>query len=99
MKTARLTRNEMEMLSTANGVTAKSRPMVGRATLTIVASMIDMNMAATNTTLTATFWLMRTSTASLFLASVSVAACAGRHRPSGPRLVCHMIRQAAPVGR
>jgi hypothetical protein len=33
--------------------------MVGSATLTIVASMIVMNMAATNTTLTASFWLIR----------------------------------------
>src|SRR6476620_11223484 len=31
--------------------------MVGRATLTMVVSMIDMNMAATKTTLTATFSL------------------------------------------
>jgi hypothetical protein len=45
--------------------------------------MIDMNMAATKTTLTATFWLMRASTTSLFLASLFVAACAGRHRSSG----------------
>ena len=63
MNTARLTRKPMEMLSTAVGVTEKSRPMVGRATLTIVTSMIDMNMAATNTTLTATFWLIRARTA------------------------------------
>ena len=31
--------------------------MVGKATLTMVVSMIDMNMAATKTTLTATFSL------------------------------------------
>ena len=31
--------------------------MVGRATLTMVVSMMDMNMAATKTTLTATFSL------------------------------------------
>ena len=37
--------------------------MVGSATLTMVTSMIAMNMAATNTTLTATFWLMRAPTA------------------------------------
>jgi hypothetical protein len=30
--------------------------------LTIVTSMIDMNMAATKTTLTATFWLIRACT-------------------------------------
>src|ERR1700722_12405911 len=36
--------------------------MVGKATLTIVTSMMLMNMAATKTTLTATFWLMRAST-------------------------------------
>ena len=39
-------------------LTLKSRPMVGRATLTIVASIMLRNMAATNTTPTATFWLM-----------------------------------------
>ena len=63
MNTARLTRNPIEMLSTAVGLTPKSRPMVGSATLTIVTSMIDMNMAATKTTLTATFWLIRACTA------------------------------------
>ena len=41
------------------GPDVKSRPIVGRATLTIVASMMFMNMAATKTTPTATFWLMR----------------------------------------
>src|SRR5207253_3426501 len=44
---------------TAVGLTEKSRPMVGRATLTMVVSMMDMNMAATKTTLTATFSLTR----------------------------------------
>jgi hypothetical protein len=39
--------------------------MVGRATLTIVASMMLMNMAATKTAPTATFWLMRTPTSSV----------------------------------
>ena len=47
----------METLSTAVGLTEKSRPMVGSATLTMVVSMIDMNMAATETTLTAIFSL------------------------------------------
>ncbi len=59
MNTARLTRNEIDIESTAVGVVWKSRPIVGSATFTIVTSMIDMNMAATNTTLTATFWLIR----------------------------------------
>ncbi len=39
----------------------KSRPMVGRATLTIVMSMMFMNIAETKTTPTATFWLMVTA--------------------------------------
>jgi hypothetical protein len=55
----------MEMLSTAVGLTENSRPMVGKATLTMVTSMIEMNMAATKTTLTATFWLIRACTARL----------------------------------
>ena len=63
MNTARLTRKAIEMESTAVALTPKSRPMVGRATLTIVASIMLMNMAATNTTPTATFWLMRALTA------------------------------------
>ena len=63
--TARATRKAIEMLSTAVGLTPKSRPMVGRATLTIVASMMVMNIAATNTVPTATFWLMRAATAFL----------------------------------
>ncbi len=53
------------MASTAVALTPKSRPMVGRATLTIVASRMLMNKAATKTTPTATFWLMRTPTASV----------------------------------
>jgi hypothetical protein len=47
MNTARLTRNPMATVSTASGATANWRPSVGRATLTMVASMIVMNMAAT----------------------------------------------------
>ena len=83
MKTARLTRNPIEMLSMAVGETAKSRPIVGRATLTIVTSMIDMNMAATKTTLTATFWLMRACTSFPF---VKLTLCRGpaRRRTRGP---------------
>jgi hypothetical protein len=63
MNTARLTRNAIETVSAAVVATLKSRPMVGSATLTIVASMMLMNMAATNTTLTAIFWLIRVPTA------------------------------------
>ncbi len=62
MNTARLTRKEIEIASTAVALTPNSRPMVGSATLTIVTSMMDMNMAATKTTPTATFWLMRVLT-------------------------------------
>src|SRR5262249_38250673 len=59
MVTARLTRKAIEMPSTAVALTPKSRPMVGRATLTIVASRVVMNIAATKTAPTATFWLIR----------------------------------------
>ncbi|MGD0605636.1 MAG: hypothetical protein ABSA53_18810 [Streptosporangiaceae bacterium] len=55
MNTARLTRKAIEMLSTEVALTLKSRPMVGSATLTIVVSRMDMNIAATKTTPTATF--------------------------------------------
>ncbi len=47
MKTARLTRKAMTTVSTASERTWNSRPRVGSATLTIVVSMIAMNMAAT----------------------------------------------------
>src|SRR5580704_17338268 len=47
------------MLATVVAGTPKSRPIVGSATLTIVDSRIVMNMAATYTTLTATFGLTR----------------------------------------
>ncbi len=57
MNTARLTRNEIATLSTAVGLTPNSRPIVGRAVFTIVTSMIDMNIAATKTVPTTTFWL------------------------------------------
>ena len=49
----------MTMPSTAVGAMWKSRPMVGRATLTMVMSMMFMNMADTKTTLTAIFGLIR----------------------------------------
>ena len=62
MNTARLTRNEIDTASTPAGLTPRSWPMVGSATLTMVTSMMLMNIAATNTTLTATFWVMRTRT-------------------------------------
>src|SRR6201996_5355369 len=62
MLMARLTRKAMAMPSTAVALTPKSRPMVGRATLTIVASRMLMNMAATKTVPTATFWLIRAPT-------------------------------------
>ena len=67
------------MLSTAVGLTRNSRPIVGSATLTIVASMIVMNMAATNTTPTATFWLMRAATA--FLSPRLSLRCGSREHP------------------
>jgi hypothetical protein len=59
MLIARLTRKAMAMPSTAVALTLKSRPMVGRATLTIVASRMLMNIAPTKTVPTATFWLIR----------------------------------------
>ena len=48
----------MATVSTESGRTWNSRPMVGRATLTMVTSMMFMNMAATKTTLTAIFWFI-----------------------------------------
>ena len=44
-------------MSTESGRTLNSRPIVGSATLTMVTSMMFMNMAATKTAPTATFWL------------------------------------------
>ena len=46
---------------------SKSRPIVGRATFTIVMSMMFMNMAETNTVPTTIFWLMRNAGTWLFL--------------------------------
>ena len=74
MVTARLTRKAIAMPSTAVALTPKSRPIVGSATLTIVASMMLMNIAATNTVPTATFWLIRAATASSPRGSVQPAA-------------------------
>ena len=74
MNTARLTRNEIETLSTAVGLTPNSRPIVGRAVFTIVTSMIDMNIAATKTVPTTTFWLMRACTRFLFCGRLPSAA-------------------------
>ena len=59
MKTARLTRYPIATASSESGRTWNWRPMVGRATLTMVMSMMFMNMAATKTTLTLIFGLMR----------------------------------------
>src|SRR6478609_2101285 len=50
--------------------------MVGRATLTIVASRMVMNIAATKTAPTATFWLIRGATASFPRGNVWPAASA-----------------------
>jgi hypothetical protein len=47
MNTARLTKKEMDTPSTAVDGTWKSRPMVGSATFTIVASRMLMNIADT----------------------------------------------------
>ena len=49
MNTARLTRYAMTIPSTAVGAMWKSRPIVGKATFTIVMSMMFMNMAETKT--------------------------------------------------
>jgi hypothetical protein len=46
-KTARLTRYEIDTASTAVGLTENARPMVGRATLTMVVSIVLRKMAAT----------------------------------------------------
>ena len=56
MKTARLTRNPTTTESREAVRSWNSRPMLGRATFTMVMSMMVMNMAATKTTLTAIFW-------------------------------------------
>ena len=74
MVIARLTRKAIAMPSTAVALTPKSRPMVGSATLTIVASRMLMNIAATKTVPTATFWLIRAATASSPRGSVQPAA-------------------------
>ena len=47
----------MATASSEASVTPNWRPIAGRATLTIVMSMMFMNIAATNTTLTLIFWL------------------------------------------
>ena len=58
MKTARLTRKPIATESREAVCSWNWRPMLGSATLTMVMSMMVMNMAATKTTLTAIFWLM-----------------------------------------
>ncbi len=57
--------------STAVGGMWKSRPIVGSATLTIVMSMMFMNMADTKTVPTTIFWFIRTTATSLFLLDAS----------------------------
>ena len=59
MNTARLTRYPTATESSAVSETLNCRPMEGRATLTMVMSMMFMNMAATKTTLTLILGLMR----------------------------------------
>ena len=58
MKTARLTRKPIATESRLAVRSWNCRPILGRATLTMVMSMMLMNMAETKTTLTAIFWLM-----------------------------------------
>ena len=62
MNRARLTRYATEMPSTAVGAAEKSRPMVGRATFTMVISRALMNTAAVKTTATVVFSLTRART-------------------------------------
>src|SRR6185437_3965043 len=57
MTTARATRYATATALTDVADAWKSRAIDGRATFTMVMSMMFMNIAATNTTLTATFWL------------------------------------------
>ena len=87
MKTARLTRYAITTPSTAVGSMWKSRPMVGRATLTIVMSMMFMNMADTNTAPTAIFWFMRNAGTRLILDDrYSLESPAGRPGRPAPEL-------------
>src|SRR5690242_8393290 len=103
MQMARLTRNAMAMPSTAVALTPKSRPMVGSATLTIVASRMDMNIAATKTTPTATFWLIRGVTG--FLSPRLRLACGSAHccdvlsaYKTGPPAENSVARPRVPCG-
>ena len=99
MKTARLTRKAIETLSTAVALTPKSRPIVGRATLTIVTSMMLMNIAATKTVPTATFWLMRAATVSSLRDPVSAAAQASGSSRLATRSSGRRKFRLRPTGR
>src|SRR6516162_9208779 len=87
MNTARLTRYAMTTPSTAVGAMPKSRPIVGRATLTMVMSMMFMNIADTNTAPTTTFWLRRGATAKPFLYRNDGGGAVTRSRDAGITLL------------
>ena len=95
MVIARLTRKAIAMPSTAVALTPKSRPMVGSATLTIVASRMLMNIAATKTVPTATFWLIRAATASSPRGNVQPAA---HHPDSNTRTRRNSARDRRATG-
>src|SRR4051794_29713961 len=57
MKTAKLTRYEIEIVPTDVDGIENARPMAGSVTLTMVVSIVLRKIAATYTTLTAVFWL------------------------------------------
>ena len=81
------------MPSTAVGAMWKSRPIVGRATFTIVMSMMFMNIADTNTVPTTIFWLRRGMTTRAFSRCVLGPAGPGgatsrRQWPGSPVTLC-----------
>ena len=78
----------------------KSRPMVGKATFTIVMSMMFMNMADTNTMPTAIFWFMLTTATCLFRFSTCGGAAAGAvsdHQPALLRPRPYALARRLPV--
>ncbi len=103
MNTARLTRYAMTIPSTAVGAMSKSRPIVGSATLTIVMSMMFMNMAETKTAPTATLLIDGDGGHELkeFLTVSGVRASGTRRHaePNGPwsRRYAPMARPRAPL--
>ena len=97
MKTARLTRNATTTRSMWSGLTLKSTANFGSATLTMVMSMIAMNMARTKTTLTEILGFRRSASTTRNNSTATRGIPSPQYSPARRRLVTAVVAAIAIV--